>query len=249
MSSLPVPLPRPKPAPRKAVESVDCAIFLPNLNFVLPASAHYLEGFRAWNTSPDAPEHVRICFLDGEIFIDMSGEEIETHGQVKLEVTLTLGVLNKKHKRGRFFPDGTQMSNVEANLCSLPDAAFATWESLDAGRVRLVPRQDAEGQYLELEGTPDWVMEILSDSSVRKDTRRLRELYHRAGVPEYWLIDARGEEIVFQILVRGDTDYEPAEVGRGGWQTSRVFGRRFRLTRRRGRRDLWEYTLQTKGLR
>src|SRR5262249_34297703 len=50
-------------------------------------------------------------------------------------------------------------------------------------------------------GRPDWVVEIVSRSTVHKDTQRLRTLYHRAGIPEYWLIDARGAEIEFQILV------------------------------------------------
>jgi hypothetical protein len=64
-------------------------------------------------------------------------------------------------------------------------------------------------------------------------------------VREYWLIDARGEEINFQILIRGESDYA-ATVGRGGWQTSVVFKRRFRLVRQRGRMNLWEYTLEVK---
>jgi Uma2 family endonuclease len=140
------------------------------------------------------------------------------------------------------------VTNVEANLSTEPDASFATWDSLGAGRVRLVPREGVHGQYLELEGTPDWVLEVVSKYSVRKDTRRLRERYHRAGIPEYWLIDARGDEVVFDLLVRAESDYV-SEVGRGGWQTSPVFGRRFRLVRSRGPLELWQYTLQVKGLR
>jgi Uma2 family endonuclease len=91
-------------------------------------------------------------------------------------------------------------------------------------------------------------MEIVSNTSVRKDTRRLREAYHRAGIREYWLIDARGEEIHFQVLQHTPAGYVAAP-GRGGWQRSAVFGRLFRLQRRRGRLRLWRYTLESRTVR
>jgi Uma2 family endonuclease len=57
------------------------------------------------------------------------------------------------------------------------------------------------GDYIEILGSPDLVVEIVSDSSVRKDTTLLRDAYWKAGVREYWLFDARGAEIRFDILV------------------------------------------------
>jgi Uma2 family endonuclease len=217
-------------------------------NLVVPASALTLTGFRAWARSTEFPEHGQISFLDREIYIDMSPEEIETHNKVKGEIGFVLIGLNKKRRLGEFYSDRTLLSNEEANLSTEPDAVFASWETLEAGRLRLVPRANTEGEYVELEGTPDWVMEIVSKSSVKKDTRELRAGYYRAGIAEYWLIDARGKAIDFQILVRGPEAYV-ATVGRGGWQRSPLFGRRFRLTRRRGRMGHWEYTLETKPLR
>jgi Uma2 family endonuclease len=77
---------------------------------------------------------------------------------------------------------------------------------------------------------------------VGKDTTRLREAYHKAGIPEYWLVDARGEEVSFQVLQRRQRRYAPAPV-RDGWQRSAVFGRSFKLERRRIRRGLWRYIL------
>jgi Uma2 family endonuclease len=209
----------------------------------IPASAHTLAGFRAWATSDEFPERGRFSFIDGEMYIDMSPEELETHGKVKGETGRVLLNLNRKINLGDFFSDGTLLSNEAAKLSTEPDAAFATWDTLRSGRLRLVPRVGAEGEYLEVEGTPDWVMEIVSKSSVGKDTRRLRKQYHKAGIAEYWLIDARGEQIQFQVLLRGAEDYH-AEPGRSGWQTSPLFGRRFRLVRHKGELNLWQYTLQ-----
>ena len=43
------------------------------------------------------------------------------------------------------------------------------------------------------------VLEVVSNSSVRQDTQELVEDYFWAGIPEYWLVDARGETPVFEI--------------------------------------------------
>jgi Uma2 family endonuclease len=90
------------------------------------------------------------------------------------------------------------------------------------------------------------VLEVISDSSVVKDAELLRTAYHKAGVPEYWLIDARGESISFQILYHRKNGYAAAPV-RDGWQRSRVFGRGFRLDRQRDALGLWEYTLHVQA--
>ena len=87
---------------------------------------------------------------------------------------------------------------------------------------------------MELEGTPDWVLEVVSRWTGRKDTEMLRDAYHRAGIPEFWLIDAQYDEISFQILRRRRDRYV-AVASRDGWVRSTVFGRSFRLDRRKNR--------------
>ena len=59
------------------------------------------------------------------------------------------------------------------------------------------------------------------------------------------MIDARGPEVLFPILLWRKAGYVPAPV-RDGWQRSRVFGRSFRLTRKRDRRGAWRYRLLVK---
>jgi Uma2 family endonuclease len=137
-----------------------------------------------------------------------------------------LGGLVKASQSGRFFHDRTFLSNPDADLSTEPDGLFASYDTLRTGRVR--PVEGAEEGYVELEGTPDMVLEVVSASSVTKDTVRLRELYWRAGVPEYWLVDARAA-LRFDILRRGPKRYV-ATRRRAGWLPSTVFGRAFRLT-------------------
>jgi Uma2 family endonuclease len=226
---------------------VGCTLLLPGDEVVVPPSAFTLGGFRAWARSDRFPRSGHISFIHPEILVDMSPEKIESHNKVKTEVIRVVANLNAKLELGEVYSDRTLLTNTEVGLSTEPDGIFTRWEALEGEKVRLV-RHEGEEDYLEIEGSPDWVLEIVSESSVRKDTQILREVYYRAGILEYWLIDARGEEIDFQVLQRGQDGYVAAEMRRG-WQRSGVFGRHFRLERRRGPLDLWQYTLRMKTAR
>ena len=188
----------------------------------IPVSALTHAGFRAWATSATFPANLSASFINQEIVIDMSPEEIDTHNKVKSESYRVIGGLVRHLDLGEFYSDRTLVSNIAAGLSTEPDAIFASWASFEAGRVRLVPRKDWPGQFVELEGTPDWVLEVVSRWTWQKDTEWLREAYHRAGIPEYWLIDARHDEISFQILRRRRDRYV-AVASREGWCRSPVF--------------------------
>ncbi len=210
---------------------------------VVPPTAVTLDGFRAWAHSDSFPECARITFASGRLFIEMSPERYETHLKIKEVISRVLGSLVHELDLGDYYPDGGFITNQPAGVSNEPDAMFASWESLEAGK--LAPPSDGpqDGQHIELVGTPDWVCEIVSDTSVEKDTTVLLEAYHKAGISEYWLIDARSEEISFRLLVWADGGYRAAE-SREGWQTSPVFDREFQLTRTRDRLDRWRYDLQ-----
>jgi len=232
---------RPRATTRRTAPSFPPAI--PDRRFLhIPANVFTHDGFREWVKANDFPEKLRVTFLDQEIYLDMSEEELETHAVVKAETCRVLMNLNHERKLGKFYLDGVLITNAAAGVSNNPDATFVRRDSIRAGRVRLVPRKGQKGQYLEIEGIPDWVMELVSDSSVEKDTEKLLQAYHRARIPEYWLIDARGEEMIFRILLWRKSGYVAAPV-KDGWQHSRVFDRRFRLERQREEFGLWEYTL------
>lgn len=214
-------------------------------SFLVPHRAQTLAGFRAWVRSADFPAHGRISFFSTGLHIDMSPEELETHSKVRMAVLYTLEGLNRKLELGDLHGDRILLTNPAAELSTEADAVLLTFEDMESGRVRLIPRTTAERQFIEVEGAPSWVLEIVSDSSVGKDTRVLRELYHRAGIREYWLIDARGDEITFEILTWTEAGYDTI-AARRAWLRSPFFGRAFRLTRQRERLDLWQYTLDVR---
>jgi Uma2 family endonuclease len=90
-------------------------------------------------------------------------------------------------------------------------------------------------------GSPDWILEVVSPSSMRKDKVILRDAYYRAGVVEYWLVDALEDELDFQILLPGNDAYVAAK-SHDGWLASPTFDCSFRLTREK-RDNFWQYTL------
>lgn len=101
------------------------------------------------------------------------------------------------------------------------------------------------GGFVEVSGVPDLVIEVVSESSVQKDTVVLREAYWEAGVAEYWLIDARREPPQFDILRTGRRGYTAVRK-QGGWTRSQVLGRTFRLLARPGGFGYPEYTLEVR---
>ncbi len=209
----------------------------------IPPGATTLKGFRAWAASEDFPRRGRISFLGDEIFIDMSPEGLENHNKVKEAITRGIGVLNADLDLGELYADRAAVVNARAGLATEPDATFVSYESSEKGRVHLRPARDFRGEFVEVQGTPDWVLEIVSPSSLQADTVEMRDLYYRAGIPEYWIVNALDERPVVQILTRSRKGYVAVRP-RDGWYKSRVFPARFRLVRQRNRVGRWKYELQ-----
>lgn len=200
---------------------------IPSPFAVIPAWVTDLESFRRWARSGAMPDHGWFSFLNGELWVDLSMEEFFTHNQVK-DAFNELSVLVRSSQIGYYIPDRMLLSNAAAGLSTEPDAAFATWETMRSGRLRLIEGAK-EDRFVELEGTPDMVLEILSKTSVRKDTEVLRDLYWRAGVREYWLVDARQAPLQFDILGHTPAGYV-AVPPVDGWIASAVLGKSFQLT-------------------
>jgi Uma2 family endonuclease len=193
----------------------------------IPAEVVDLDSFCRWATSDEFPEQGRISYLNGEIWVDLGMEKLYTHNQVKEVVTVVLGGLVRAAQSGRYLPDGMRLRNELANASTEPDAMYVSYKALKTGRVVRVEDPDC----LILAGSPEMVLEIVSDSSVAKDTVQLRNLYWGAGILEYWLIDVRGGKLQFDVFKHGPKGYTTTRKQSGGWLKSAVFSRSFRLLR------------------
>jgi Uma2 family endonuclease len=199
----------------------------------IPADIFGLEGFLRWVHSADFPEGRRASFLAGEVTVEMSAEELITHNYVKADLSRDLGLWVARRQIGRLFADRALLINEAGELSTEPDMMLCLWETLRKGRARLSEVVEGSGRFLEVRGSPDLVVEIVSDSSVQKDTIVLPALYFAADVQEYWLIDARKKKMSFQLFTRGRKRFAAAKLDANGYLRSRVLNGAFRLTRKK----------------
>ena len=201
------------------------------------------DSFRRWLHSEEFPEEGLVCVINGTLWADLSMERFFDHGQVKVEVTRVLGNLLKESRFGRFAPDGTRYTHLPTQLSTEPDGLVIATEAFASGRVTLVSGK--KGKDTELTGTPDLVIEIVSPSSEEKDTEWLMSAYHDAGIPEYWLIDARDGRARLDIHRRSKKGYAAARK-QDGWVKSPTLGRSFRLVQESDEAGNPEFTLQVR---
>ena len=155
-------------------------------NIAIPGSINDLDSYRKWAISDDYPQSGWVSYLDGVITVDPSMEELFTHNQVKNAFAVAITVLLGPSPAGMFVADRMLLSCPAANLCTEPDGLFFFWQTVKSGRLQFIEGTDG---IIELLGTPDMTLEVVSKNSVGKDSKRLRELYWKAGILEYWLVD------------------------------------------------------------
>ena len=196
-----------------------------------------LNSFRLWACSEEFPQHGWISFLKGKLLIDFSNEAL-SHNQMKGTYSSVLGLIVKESLLGHFLGPRMFLTNLRVLFSTEPDAIFVSNESLKSGKV-IFERGDDSTEVL---GSPDMVLEVVSKNSVTKDTEILGDLYWQAGISEYWLVDARGEELSFEILRHTASKYVTNKK-QSGWVESAVFGKSFKLTRESNWHGVSEYNL------
>ncbi len=202
------------------------------------------DSFGEWRFSEGLPEKLKAHYIRGRVWID-DMEEIFSHNGVKLAITMTLGMIVRTEKLGRFFPDGVLLSNEAADVRNEPDAMFVSAESLKSRRVTFKAGSHSGAHATVLVGSPDLVVEVVSPSSVDKDYEHLLTADFDAGIREYWLVDARKAGATeFTIHRRSAKGFVPVRKAKG-WTKSDVFNRSFRLVRLE-EYGLAEYELESK---
>jgi Uma2 family endonuclease len=172
----------------------------------------------------------------------MDMEQAYSHNDVKSEFTMVLRTLSRKRGLGRYFSDGMVLSHLGVGLTTVPDGMFVLQTTFQSNRV-----QEEAGRHpgvIEFVGTPDMVLEILSDHSQQKDFVELPDLYHRAEIPEFWRVDAR-TELQFEILRWTATGYVSTPLPDGWWHSD-LFGCDFQLTQQTDVRGQPEFVLHVR---
>ncbi len=133
------------------------------------------------------PENgLRYEIIKGELLMTPAPRPL--HQEVSLNLTYVLHQFVRKNQLGKVYE-----APIDVNLPGLaspvqPDLLFIASDRLDIIKDRFI------------EGPPDLIMEILSSGSEIHDRRTKFELYARAGVREYWLVDPDRRAIEIYVL-------------------------------------------------
>ena len=210
----------------------------------IPEGLTTLPKFLRWLDTTDLPEKLPIRFYQGEVWVDLM-EELFSHNQIKTALGITLGGLIAEEDLGLYTTDGMFFANDDAELGTTPDAMFISNASLAAKRVRFAAGKKRGATATRVVGSPDLVVEIVSPSSEDDDTAWLMAAYHNAGVLEYWVIDARDEDIQFDIYTRTPREYTPGRK-QDGWVKSGILGKSFRLLTKKAKSSYQRFTLEVR---
>jgi Uma2 family endonuclease len=132
--------------------------------------------------------------LDGEHYVTPAPSM--DHQGFAGNLYLLLAPFVREHRLGRvyFAPADVLLSRHDI---AQPDLLFISTE-----RAEILTKANVQG-------APDLVIEILSDSTRRRDETIKRDRYERAGVLEYWLVDPQRR--VVRVFRRSGAGFLAAE--------------------------------------
>ncbi|MCI0705459.1 MAG: Uma2 family endonuclease [Planctomycetia bacterium] len=211
----------------------------------IPSNINDLSAFRRWVHFAELPEKLPIHFLRGDVWMNCARTDSLANVLIRGALIATLHEQARTDHSGTYVTAGMLWSNDQAGFATLPDGFFISKEALKTGRVRFSNGGNPKAHATEVIGTPDLVIEIVSDESEEKDTDWLMSAYSLAGVPEYWLIDARGKRLRFDILAHSPRGYRTTRKV-NGWIRSTVFQKTFQLVRSQDQDELPKFTLEVR---
>jgi Uma2 family endonuclease len=164
--------------------------FLPEETIVEPGHSSTKLTFADYELFPD--DGLRHEIIDGAHFVTAS--PVTRHQRISRELLYLFTGFLKAHPMGEVFdaPFDVVLSFFDVVV---PDLVYISNQ-----RAHLLTEKN-------LQGVPDLVVEILSPTTRPRDERLKRDLYERAGVEEYWLVDP--ERNVIDVYRRESGGFQP----------------------------------------
>ena len=137
------------------------------------------------------PEGERAELIDGEMF--RMDAPLRIHQDIVMELSFEIKSYIRKNKgncKVYAAPFAVRIKKDNLNYVEPDISVVCDHEKLDE-----------KGCY----GAPDWVIEILSPSSVKIDCERKVKLYCETGVREYWIVDPEKETVTVYDFAHSDT--------------------------------------------
>ena len=135
-------------------------------------------------------DDVRAELIDGQIYYMAAPDTLHQDISMRLSVDISIHIRNA-HKNCKVYaaPFAVYLNDENYNYVE-PDI------SVICDKTRI----DERGCH----GAPDWIIEIVSPSSIRMDHSIKLFKYRDAGVKEYWIVDPSIGEIQVHDLERED---------------------------------------------
>ncbi len=113
------------------------------------------------------------------------------HQKISVNLATAMASFAKQHKLGLVLTAPCDVVLSDENVVQ-PDLLFVA-----TARAAIVTEDN-------IQGAPDLIVEILSESSRKKDEVTKRKLYERFGVQEYWIVDPELEIVkIFKLTQQG----------------------------------------------
>ncbi len=123
-----------------------------------------------------------------------------THQRISFNLALAIGSFVKQRNLGLVLAAPCDVILSDENVVQ-PDLLYVTKE-----RSEIVTEDN-------IRGAPDLIVEIISETTRKRDELTKRKLYERYGVREYWIVDPELETV--RIFKRSDSGYAaPVEFTR-----------------------------------
>jgi len=118
--------------------------------------------------------------IDGEHY--MTPAPSTKHQTIVVNLTLLLGNFIRQNRLGKLFSSPVDVLFSDTDIVQ-PDIIF-----IATTRGTIIKDKN-------IQGAPDLVIEILSETTRKTDETTKRKLYERYGVAEYWIVDPELETV------------------------------------------------------
>lgn len=127
----------------------------------------------------------RYELIDGELI--MTPSPITRHQRISRKIEFVIEKFVADNNLGEVFDAPYDVYLDEENVVQ-PDILFVS-----RGRLSIIGEKN-------IQGSPDMVIEIVSENSAYRDIVQKKNLYARFGVKEYWIVIPETEEIEIYML-------------------------------------------------
>lgn len=120
----------------------------------------------------------------------MNPAPVPYHQRISRNIEFALYEFVKKNRLGEVFDAPIDIHLGEKEVYQ-PDIIF-----ISKDRTSIIGKKN-------IEGAPDLVIEILSESTAYNDLRKKKKVYEQKGVLEYWIVDPESASVEIFVLKDG----------------------------------------------